>query len=112
MEIEIVWFCLVIWWFEPITIFFCKSPFSLSLSKMEKHNTMTSPSSPTFVQADTHTFRDLVQTLTGSSTGSEKLHVNPPSKLFPKCFTPVTSHQSSPVTLEAPRAKANPFSEL
>jgi hypothetical protein len=42
---------------------------------MEKHNTMTLPSSPTatFVQADTHTF----QTLTGSSAVSEKLHVNP-----------------------------------
>jgi hypothetical protein len=67
---------------------------------MEKHNTMTSPSSPTFVQADTHTFRDLVQTLTGSSAVSEKLHVNPPSKLFPKSFTPVTSHWSSPVTFK------------
>jgi hypothetical protein len=46
---------------------------------MEKHNTMTLPSSPTatFVQADTHTFTDLVQTLTGSSAVSEKLHVNP-----------------------------------
>jgi hypothetical protein len=75
---------------------------------MVKHNTMTSPSSPTattFMQADTHTFRDLVQRMTGSSANSEKLPVNPPSKLFPKAFTPSehTGPRQSPFKLHERR---------
>jgi hypothetical protein len=80
--------------------------FSLSLSQMEKHSTMASSSSPTtFVQADTHTFRDLVQRLTGSSVDSEKLPVNPPSKLSPKTFTPgePTGPRRSPFKLHERR---------
>ncbi|XP_059460917.1 VQ motif-containing protein 33-like [Corylus avellana] len=76
---------------------------------MEKNNTMASPSSPTattFVQAETHTFRDLVQRLTGSSVDSEKLPVNPSSKLSPKTFTPAgepTGPRRSPFKLHERR---------
>jgi hypothetical protein len=63
-----------------------KSPFSLSLSlsKMEKLNTMTSPPSQTATTIVT--FRELVRRLTVSSADSEELPVNPTSKLFLKAF--------------------------
>jgi hypothetical protein len=51
---------------------------------MEKHNTLTSPSSPTATTIVT--FRELIRMLTGSSADSEELPVNPTSKLFLKAF--------------------------
>ncbi|VVA11640.1 PREDICTED: VQ [Prunus dulcis] len=61
---------------------------------MEKHhppqstNLCSPTSSPTtFVQADTNTFRDLVQKLTGLSGDSEKLPVTHPTRHYPKAPT-------------------------
>ncbi|KAK4600533.1 hypothetical protein RGQ29_010255 [Quercus rubra] len=58
---------------------------------MEKHssttNSMNSPTATTFVQADTNSFRDLVQKLTGLSGDSDKLPVTVPSKHPSKPFT-------------------------
>jgi hypothetical protein len=81
--------------FEPTSVIFSHSSFSsakqitilslsLSLSKMEKHNTMTSPPSQTATTIVT--FRELVRRLTGSSAVSEELPVNPTSNLFLKAF--------------------------
>ncbi|KAB1204771.1 hypothetical protein CJ030_MR8G027382 [Morella rubra] len=69
---------------------------------------MTSPTSPTattFVQADTNTFRDLVQKLTGSSADSEKLPVTLPSKFTSKAFSPgdPTAPRRSPFKLHERR---------
>ncbi len=76
---------------------------SLSLSRMEKHsNSMNSPTATTFVQADTNTFRDLVQKLTGLSGDSDKLPVTVPSKLPSKPGDP-TGPRRSPFKLHERR---------
>ncbi|XP_075674833.1 VQ motif-containing protein 19-like [Castanea sativa] len=62
------------------------------ISKIEKHssttNSMNSPIASTFVQADTDSFRDLIQKLIGLSDDSDKLPVTIPSKHPSKPFTP------------------------
>ncbi|CAK9133797.1 unnamed protein product [Ilex paraguariensis] len=67
---------------------------------MEKHsNTIMAPSSPTpttFVQADTTTFRDVVQKLTGASGGSQdKLPVTHPARLSTKPLEPTGIRRST-----------------
>lgn len=74
-----------------------------------KHNTniMSSPiqAPTTFVQADTNTFRELVQKLTGLTHNSDKLPVTHPTRLPSKPSIPVdpTAPRRSPFKLQERR---------
>ncbi|KAL7165915.1 hypothetical protein ACSBR2_036729 [Camellia fascicularis] len=77
---------------------------------MEKHqNPMMAPSSPTpttFVQADTTTFRELVQKLTGATGDpADKLPVTFPTRLSSRPYNPIdaTGIRRSPFKLQERR---------
>ncbi|GMJ07776.1 MPK3/6-targeted VQP 3 [Hibiscus trionum] len=65
---------------------------------MEKHlNAIHSSSTPTtFVEADANTFKDMVQKLTGFTSGTQKLPVNLPGRVSPKASSHGGDHPTGP----------------